>query len=75
MKNKVKNELKRAIISYMSEISFKSFLECTNDNIYDMYESEEFGYSDFYDIIEEIKKDTLEHYKSDDIPEICETVE
>lgn len=74
MKNRVKNKLKSAIIQHMCEISFKSFLEC-NDDIYEIYESFGFEDNDFYDILEEIKNEALEHCDSgescDDIPDIC----
>ena len=74
MKNRVKNKLKSAIIQHMCEISFKSFLE-DNSEIYEIYESFGFEDNDFYDILEEIKNEALEHCDSgescDDIPDIC----
>lgn len=63
----------------MSEISFNSFLECSDD-INDMYESGDFTGNDFYDILEEIKNEALEHCSIidesyDDIPDICDSNE
>lgn len=58
--NKYK-EIKKIVIDYLTEVSFKPLLE-DNDMIADLYNSGEMNSDDFYKMVEEIKSDALNTY-------------
>jgi len=52
------NEVKKIVIDYITEVSFKPLLE-DNDVVADLYDNGEMTHEDFYKMVEEIKSDAL----------------
>ena len=58
MEAKKYNEVKKIVIDYITEVSFKSILE-SNEMVADLYDADEMTHDDFYLMVNEIKTDAL----------------
>ena len=58
MEAKKYNEVKKIVIEYITEVSFKPLLE-DNEIVADLYDAGEMTHEDFYKMVNEIKTDAL----------------